>query len=183
MPKLIRRLRYLLRLPNAEAELREELEFHRAERQRQLERDGLPTTEAEDRSRRALGNTTLAREDARAVWIWPWLESVWQDIVYAIRGLRREPGIRLALGARPAQVVGTLLATNSGALLAGLGMGIAGALAATRIIRSLLNGLSPFDPIAYVSVAVVLTFIAIAATIVPARRATRIDPIAALRCE
>ena len=89
MPNLIRRLRHLMRLRNAEAELHEELEFHRAERQRQLERDGLPTTDAEDRSRRALGNTTLAREDARAVWIWPWLESVWQDGRYAIRSLRR----------------------------------------------------------------------------------------------
>lgn len=108
---------------------------------------------------------------------------VFSVFAYTVEQRTSEIGIRLALGARPAQVVGTLVATNSGALLAGLGVGIAGALAATRIIRSLLNGLSPFDPIAYVSVAAVLTIIAVAATIVPARRATRIDPIAALRCE
>src|SRR5262245_55413511 len=46
-------------------------------------------------SRRALGNVALAREDARGVWIFPWLESVWQDVGYAVRGLRREPGFTL----------------------------------------------------------------------------------------
>ncbi len=95
MSRFIRRLRYLLRSHDAEAELREELEFHRAERQRQLERQGVPAAEAAKDSRRALGNTTLACEDSRAIWLWPWLESVWQDAVYAVRGLRREPGFTL----------------------------------------------------------------------------------------
>ena len=65
----------------------------------------------------------------------------------------------------------------------GVAFGVAGAIVASQVLRNQLHGLSPFDPIAYAGVAVVLTLIAVAATIVPARRATRIDPIAALRCE
>jgi ABC-type transport system, involved in lipoprotein release, permease component len=61
--------------------------------------------------------------------------------------------------------------------------GIAGAVTAAHIIRSLLYDLSPFDPIAYVTVGAVLTIVAIAATILPARQALRIDPAAALRAE
>src|SRR5262244_3714385 len=65
MGTLLRRLRYVLTRNRADAELAEEIEFHRAMMN--------PAT------RRDLGNVTLAREDARAVWIWPWLESLWQD--------------------------------------------------------------------------------------------------------
>ena len=71
-----------------EAELREEMEFHRS-----LSGD------------RAFGNATLAREDARAVWIAPWIESVWQDLSYAVRVLWREPGFALlAIGALTAGI-------------------------------------------------------------------------------
>jgi hypothetical protein len=62
-------------------------------RQRDLEARGVAPGDAADASRRALGNVTLAREDARAVWIAPWLESVYQDIRYAVRSLRRQPGL------------------------------------------------------------------------------------------
>jgi hypothetical protein len=67
MGKLFRRVRFWIRSRQGDAELAEELEFHRA------------LMEAADASRRAMGNVTLAREDARAVWIRPWIESVWQD--------------------------------------------------------------------------------------------------------
>jgi predicted permease len=76
--KLLRRLDYWLHRRKRDAELAEELEFHRAH-------TGSPD----------LGNTTLAREDARAVWIWPWLESVAQDLRYALRNLKRQPGFAL----------------------------------------------------------------------------------------
>ena len=65
----------------------------------------------------------------------------------------------------------------------GVAFGMAGAIVASQVLRNQLHGVSPFDPIAYAGVGVVRTIIAVAATIVPARRATRIDPIAALRCE
>jgi predicted permease len=81
--RILRRLGYLLHQRRAEADLAEELEFHRAMNQ---EQGGDPN---------ALGNTTLAREEARAVWIAPWLQSVWQDASYACRNLRRQPGFTL----------------------------------------------------------------------------------------
>ncbi len=69
MTRLLRRLRYWLHCGKMDAELAEEMEFHRA------------MLAAGGRVGAAMGNTTLAREDARGVWIWPWLESVWQDAV------------------------------------------------------------------------------------------------------
>jgi predicted permease len=88
----IRRLWHIVRRRRFEAELAEEIETHRWMEQRRLERAGLPADEARSRSLRTLGNQTLAREDARAVWIWPWLETVRQDARYALRALAREPG-------------------------------------------------------------------------------------------
>lgn len=83
MRKLMRRAQYWLRRERLDAELAEEMEYHRS----LLHRDGAPRT--------AMGSTTLAREDARAVWIWPWLESTWQDVAYGFRTLRAQPGFVL----------------------------------------------------------------------------------------
>ena len=102
---------------------------------------------------------------------------------YAVRQRRREIGIRMALGARPAGVVRLVLAGHSRAVLAGRGIGMVGAIAASNVLRSRLHGLSPFDPIAYLGVAGLLAVAALAASYVPARRATRINPIEALRCD
>ena len=88
MNRLLRRLTYLFRRGRLEAELREEMEFHRS-----MTGD------------RAFGNATLAREDARAMWIAPWVESVWQDVSYATRVFWREPGFALlAIGALTAGI-------------------------------------------------------------------------------
>jgi predicted permease len=92
MMRLLRRIQSIWLQTQVERDLREELEAHRAMRQRALEAMGVPPHEAANASRRAMGNITLAREDARGVWVWPWLESVWQDVGYALRVMRRAPG-------------------------------------------------------------------------------------------
>jgi putative ABC transport system permease protein len=85
----LRRLLYVLRSRRMEAEFAEELETHRLlAQQRELQGGAADAAAA---SRRAMGNVTLAREDARAQWIAPWLDSVWQDGTYALRGFRRAP--------------------------------------------------------------------------------------------
>src|SRR5258708_9982034 len=81
--RFVRRLNYMLHQRRAEADLAEEIEFHRAMSQ---EAAGAPST---------MGNIARAREDARAVWIRPWLQSIWQDASYAVRNLRRQPGFTL----------------------------------------------------------------------------------------
>ncbi|HTS61710.1 MAG TPA: ADOP family duplicated permease [Candidatus Acidoferrales bacterium] len=83
MSKFLRRLRYWIQHRKLDAELAEEMEFHRA----MLGGESGPGA--------AMGNTTLSREDARAVWIWPWLESLWQDAAYALRTMRRAPAFAL----------------------------------------------------------------------------------------
>ena len=98
MTKLLRRIQYLFSAERREAELREEIEFHRARKQATLEQSGgVAVGEAVHASRRQLGNVTLASEDARHVWLAPWIESVWQDAGYALRIIRRNPGFALSM--------------------------------------------------------------------------------------
>ena len=83
MTRLQRRLRYWLHRTKMDAELAEEMEFHRA----MLEDNKQPHA--------SIGNMILAREDARGVWIWPWMQSLWQDAGYALRLMRRDWGFTL----------------------------------------------------------------------------------------
>jgi len=83
-------LTYLFRQSRHEAELREEIEAHRALRAAHLEREGLTSREADEASRRAIGNVLLAHEDAREVWLGSWA-TWWQDIRYGVRTFRRSP--------------------------------------------------------------------------------------------
>ena len=102
---------------------------------------------------------------------------------YAVRQRTREIGIRMALGAQPADVVRLIVGGHSSAVVVGLIVGLAGAVATSLAMRSFLYQVSPFDPLAYLGVAALLTCAGLTASYVPARRATRIDPIAALRCD
>ena len=92
MSTLFRWLLHVLRWSRHDADLREEIEAHRALRQDALERDGLGPDDAAQASRRAMGNVTLAVEDARDVWAMRALDSVAQDVRAAVRGLRKSPG-------------------------------------------------------------------------------------------
>jgi ABC-type antimicrobial peptide transport system permease subunit len=95
----------------------------------------------------------------------------------------REFGVRLAVGAEPATLIGLVL--REGAVLAviGVGIGIVGALAATRWMASLLFEVSPTDPVVFASLSLLLGAIAVGACYVPARRAARSDPLVALRAD
>ena len=88
---------YFFRQHRAERDLAQEIEFHRALNAERLEREGLDPEAARHESNRAMGNLTLAYEDARAVWIWPWLESVWRDVAYACRLILLRPGFTAAI--------------------------------------------------------------------------------------
>lgn len=100
---------------------------------------------------------------------------------YVVQQRAKEIGIRMALGARPAQVIRLVLTESSRAVSAGLGAGLVIALFASRLMRNLLYGVSPVNPIAYLSVACLFVIAALAASYAPARRAARVDPLTALR--
>ena len=100
---------------------------------------------------------------------------------YAVRQRRREIGVRMALGAPPSAVVHLILSRHARALGVGLALGLAGSVAASMILRYRLHGVSPFDPATYLSVATLLVVCGMAAGFVPARRATRINPLETLR--
>jgi putative ABC transport system permease protein len=101
MKTLFRTLLHIVRRSRADADLRDEIEAHRAHRQEALERDGLAPDEAAWASRRAIGNVTLAVEEARDVWVMRVLDSLQQDVRAALRGLRKSAGFS-------AVVIGTL---------------------------------------------------------------------------
>jgi ABC-type antimicrobial peptide transport system permease subunit len=96
---------------------------------------------------------------------------------------RSEIGIRMALGASGADVVGIIVRQTLGLLALGVAVGVVLALAAVRSAGSLLFGLQPNDPLTFAAATVMLVSIALIASFLPARRASRVDPMAALRYE
>jgi putative ABC transport system permease protein len=102
---------------------------------------------------------------------------------YTVTQRTSEIGIRVTLGAQPEDVFKTVVGEGLRLALAGVGAGIVAALAMTRLLQSFLFGVSAYDPLTFVGVAMLLTMVAVAASFFPARRATLVDPIVALRYE
>jgi putative ABC transport system permease protein len=102
---------------------------------------------------------------------------------YSVAQRTNEIGIRMALGAQSRDVLLMIVRQGSMLILLGLGIGLAGAYALTRVISSLLFGVTAKDPFTFAAVSVLLAFVALLACYIPALRATKVDPMNALRCE
>jgi predicted permease len=104
-------------------------------------------------------------------------------MAYMVNQGTREIGIRLALGATQSNILRLVVRQGMTLALTGVGIGLAGAFALTRLMRSLLFGVKSTDPVTFVAIAALLSAIALVASYIPARRAARIDPMVSLRCE
>jgi predicted permease len=102
---------------------------------------------------------------------------------HAVNQGRREIGIRMALGARAADVLARVLRNAAGLVAIGLAIGLAGAFALTRVMSSLLFQVSALDPVAYGLAALLMLTVGLLAALVPASRASRVDPVTALRSD
>jgi predicted permease len=104
-------------------------------------------------------------------------------ISYGVSRRRREIGIRVALGAQQSSVVGMIMRQGLSLALIGIAIGLGGAYWLTRLLESLLYGVTARDPMTFIGAPVVLLIVALGATLIPARRATQIDPMEAIRTE
>ncbi|MCZ6756422.1 MAG: FtsX-like permease family protein, partial [Gemmatimonadetes bacterium] len=104
-------------------------------------------------------------------------------VSYAVGRRTSEMGLRMALGARSGNLVRLVLSQSMGLSLGGLVLGVMGALALSRFLSSQLYGVAPTDPGTYAAVSLVLVTVAFVAGYLPALRATRVDPVQALRSE
>ena len=104
-------------------------------------------------------------------------------IAYTVQQRTREIGIRIALGASRERVVGMVVRRGLALAILGIALGTVGSYALTRVLRTLLFGVSARDPMTFVAVAALLGGVALVASWVPARRAARVDPLTAMRAD
>jgi putative ABC transport system permease protein len=102
---------------------------------------------------------------------------------YSVMLRRRELGVRMALGARATDVARLVVGSGLGLTLTGVAIGAAGAFALTRLMESIVFGVSTSDPLTFAAVAAVLAGVGLAACYIPARRAAAIDPVDSLRAD
>jgi putative ABC transport system permease protein len=108
---------------------------------------------------------------------------IYAVISFAVTQRTQEIGIRMALGAQPANVVRMVLGEGVRTMLTGIAIGLVSALALARTVSHLLYGIAPSDPLTFVVVPIILVAVGLLACWIPARRATRVDPLIALRYE
>jgi putative ABC transport system permease protein len=102
---------------------------------------------------------------------------------YAVTQRRQELGIRMALGAHPGNILSLVLRRGMKLTLIGMALGLMGAVASTRLLRDMLFGINPFDPLTFAAMTLLLMCISLIACFLPARRATKLDPMNVLRSE
>jgi predicted permease len=108
---------------------------------------------------------------------------VYGVLAFQVARRQKEIGIRMALGARPVQVTGMVLAETAVPVGAGVAMGVVGALGLTRLAEKMLYGITPTDPVSFAGGGGLLILLALLAAYVPSRRAARLSPVETLRCE
>jgi len=154
----------------------------------ELDRD-LPLSRVRTLAERLDGSLGTQRTAATLVGVYGLLAlalaaiGLYGSMAYAVSRRTREMGVRMALGARPGEVLRHVLAQAGRIALVGTVIGLAAAIPAARYLRAQLYGVDPIDPTTLVSVVVVLAAASIAAAYVPAKRATRVDPVVALRTD
>jgi ABC-type antimicrobial peptide transport system permease subunit len=108
---------------------------------------------------------------------------IYSVLSYSVRRRVREIGIRMALGATPAQVLRMVVGDGLKPIILGVAIGLAAAVALSRVVASLIYGVRPTDPLTFSVVALLLIVVGVLASILPAYRATRVEPIRILREE
>jgi putative ABC transport system permease protein len=108
---------------------------------------------------------------------------IYAVLAYSVTLRTREIGLRVALGAQPRGVLRLIVSEGMRVGLIGIGAGLLGALAVSRVMTSLVYGIPVYDRATFAGVSVVLTTVALVACFIPARRAAKVDPIVALRHE
>ncbi|MGH7574232.1 MAG: ABC transporter permease [Longimicrobiales bacterium] len=141
----------------------------------------LESTLAEARAPMAFNLVLLGTASAVALVLG--LVGIYGVIAYAVAQRTGEIGVRMALGARPRDIAGMVMAQGGAVAIVGVVVGILAALAVSDVMRSLLFGVSPVDPLTYSAVAAGLLAVALIACWMPARRAARLDPTTALRSD